>query len=205
MTNAIFTDLDGVIRMWPPETHIQIEQAVGLPEGAIPRAAFSGDLLSLVVTGQISDDEWRRRIADLLLRKYPGACIKHAVELWSISPGKVNLEVLEIFRSSRKKAQLVLVTNATSRLNSDLQRLGISEDFDHIVNSSEVGHAKPDPGIFLAALNMAGIAPEQALFIDDNTDLVEAATRLGLSGHVFESANALRHKLLHLGLLQTHS
>ena len=203
MTNTIFTDLDGVIRLWPSETHIEIEREVGLPEGAIPEAAFSRELLSRVVTGRISDDEWRKRIADFLFRKYPGVCVRQAVELWSISPGKVDAEVLEIFRSSRKWAQLILVTNATSRLNSDLQRLGISEDFDHIVNSSEIGHAKSDSGIFLTAMNIAGTTPDQCLFIDDSPDLVESAIRLGMSGHVYECSSSLRHKLHQWRLFQT--
>ena len=59
MTNAILTDLDGVIRIWSPEIHRKAERATRLPGGAIPRAAFSDDLLPLVITGQISDEEWR--------------------------------------------------------------------------------------------------------------------------------------------------
>ena len=73
MTNAILTDLDGVIRIWSPEIHRKAERATGLPEGAIPSAAFSDDLLPLVITGQISDDEWRRRIADLLSEDFPNS------------------------------------------------------------------------------------------------------------------------------------
>ena len=152
MTNVILTDLDGVIRIWSPEIHRKAERVTGLPEGAIPRAAFSDDLLPLVITGQISDDEWRGRIADLLSQDFPDANAERAVALWSSSPGEVDLEVLEILRACRKRAKLVLVSNATSRLLSDLRRLGIAEDFDYIINSSEVGFAKPDPNIYSAAL-----------------------------------------------------
>ena len=62
-----------------------------------------------------------------------------------------------------KEAQLVLISNATSRLLSDLRRLGIAEDFDYIINSSEVGFAKPDPNIYSAALDTVGAAPGQHL------------------------------------------
>ena len=202
MTNVILTDLDGVIRIWSPEIHRQAERATGLPEGAILGAAFSDDLLPLVITGQISDDEWRGRIADLLSQNFPDANAEHAVELWSASPGEVNLEVMEILRACRKRAQLVLISNATSRLRSDLQRLGIAEDFDHIINSSEVGFAKPDPNIYSTALNTVGAAPGQALFIDDNAGHVAAAMRLGIAGHTYLGADDLRQKLNHLGLLQ---
>ena len=202
MKNIILTDLDGVIRIWSPEIHRKAERATGLPEGAIPGAAFSDDLLPLVITGQISDDEWRGRIEDLLNQNFPDANAEHAVELWSASPGEVNFEVLGILQACRRKAKLVLISNATSRLSSDLQRLGIAEDFDHIINSSEVGFAKPDPNIYFAALNTVGAMPEQALFIDDNAGHVAAATRLGIAGHTYAGADSLRQKLNHLGLLQ---
>ena len=201
MTNAILTDLDGVIRIWSPEIHLKAERATGLPEGAILGTAFSDDLLPLVITGQISDDEWRRRIADLLSKDFPEANAERAVALWSASPGEVDLEVLGILRACRKRTQLVLISNATSRLPSDLQRLGIAEDFDYIINSSEVGFAKPDPNIYFAALNTVEATPEQALFIDDNAGHVAAATRLGIAGHTYVGADALRHKLDHLGIL----
>lgn len=202
MTNAILTDLDGVIRIWSSEIHRKAERVTGLPEEAIPRAAFSDDLLPLVITGKISDDEWRRRIADLLSKDFPEANAERAVELWSASPGEVNLEVLEILQTCRKRARLVLISNATSRLPSDLRRLGIAGDFDYIINSSEVGFAKPDPNIYFAALNTVEATPEQALFIDDNAGHVAAAMRLGIAGHTYAGADALRQKLNHLGLLQ---
>lgn len=202
MTNVILTDLDGVIRIWSSEIHRKTERATGLPEEAIPRTAFSDDLLPLVITGKISDDEWRRRIADLLSKNFPEANAERAVELWSASPGEVDSEVLEILQTCRKRARLVLISNATSRLPSDLRRLGIAEDFDYIINSSEVGFAKPDPNIYFAALNTVEATPEQALFIDDNAGHVAAAMRLGIAGHTYAGADDLRHKLEHLGLLQ---
>ena len=201
MTNAILTDLDGVIRIWSPEIHLKAERATGLPEGAILGIAFSDGLLPLVITGQISDDEWRRRIADLLSKDFPNTNAERAVELWSASPGKVDTEVLEILRACREKAKLVLISNATSRLPSDLRRLGIAGDFDYIINSSEVGSVKPDPKIYFAALDTVGATPEQALFIDDNAGHVAAATRLGIAGHTYAGADGLRQKLNHLGLL----
>ena len=202
MTNVILTDLDGVIRIWSPEIHRKAERATGLPEGAIFGIAFSDDLLPLVITGQISDDEWRRKIVDLLSGDFPEANAERAVELWSASPGEVDTEVLEILRACREKAKLVLISNATSRLRSDLRRLGIAEDFDYIINSSEVGFAKPDPNIYFTALDTVGATPGQALFIDDKAGHVAAATRLGIAGHTYTGADGLRQKLDHLGLLQ---
>ena len=62
--------------------------------------------------------------------------------------------------------KVVLITNATSRLSDDLRRLGLDGAFDHVVNSSAVGAAKPDPAIFRTALAVAGVEVADALFVD---------------------------------------
>ena len=195
MTNAILTDLDGVIRIWSPETHRKAERATGLPENAISRAAFSDDLLLQVITGRISDDEWRRKIADLLSKDFPEAYAERAVELWSSSPGAVDLEVLGILRACRKKARLALISNATSRLLSDLRRLGIAEDFDYIINSSEVGirktrsqHLLRSPGYRGSSTGAGSVHRRQRRACGSGN------ARLGIAGHTYVGADGLRHE-----------
>ncbi len=50
--------------------------------------------------------------------------------------------------------------------------------------SNEVGLLKPDPAIYRLALDRLGVAPAQALFVDDLAANVAAAHALGLSGVV---------------------
>jgi len=47
---------------------------------------------------------------------------------------------------------VVLTTNATSRLTSDLNCLAVTDYFDRVVNSSEIGCIKPEPEYFLHAI-----------------------------------------------------
>ena len=105
------------------------------------------------------------------------------MRLWSCSPGEIDTDVLDLLLRCRDSASLVLITNATTRLDSDLNRLGIGQAFDHVVNSSAVGHVKPHPGIFNAALDVLGIGADEAFFIDDRADNVNAAAELGMDGH----------------------
>ena len=49
--------------------------------------------------------------------------------------------------------------------------------------SYAVGRLKPDADYFEHVLNTLGIAPERALFMDDNAVNVEAAARLGIIAH----------------------
>lgn len=62
---VLMVDLDGVIRPWEGQDG-RIEPSYGLPKGAIRQIPFSPNLLSLAVTGQITDEEWRQRIAERL-------------------------------------------------------------------------------------------------------------------------------------------
>ena len=50
--------------------------------------------------------------------------------------------------------------------------------------SNEVGLLKPDPAIFETALDLLGVLPQQAIFVDDIAENVEAARELGMAGIV---------------------
>ena len=58
--------------------------------------------------------------------------------------------------------------------------LPVDELFDFVVDSSEVGVRKPDPAIFEKALALAGLTPEQVLFLDDFEGNVIAASALNI-------------------------
>lgn len=61
----------------------------------------------------------------------------------------------------------------------------VDELFDAVIDSCEVGFRKPDPRIFHAALDaLGGVAPANALFLDDYEGNVTAARSLGLHGIV---------------------
>ena len=143
MIRALLIDLDGVVRLWRADDDARAEQLAGLPAGAILEAAFADDLLPLVTTGHITDEAWRKHVGTNLAKSFPKAKVTQAVEVWSESPGEVDSDVLSLIRACRHTTRIVLVTNATSRLPKDLERLGLLGEFDHIVNSSEVGCFKP--------------------------------------------------------------
>lgn len=198
---ALLIDLDGVLRLWSPDNDRLAERVGGLPAGAIRRAAFSKDLLLPAITGLVSDEQWRQQVLDRLRAEFPAADTERAVQTWSESSGAVDQAVLRIVRACRRAARVALVTNATSRLPRDLERLGIGDEFDAVVNSSVVGAAKPQEDIYMAALASAGVPAAQAMFVDDSPANVEAAVGLGMVGHLYRDAQALHAQLVHAGLI----
>jgi putative hydrolase of the HAD superfamily len=58
--------------------------------------------------------------------------------------------------------------------------LPLDELFDVVVDSSEVGMRKPDPGIYLLTCRKLGVGPEECIFVDDLECNVVAAAALGM-------------------------
>lgn len=200
MPQALLIDLDGVLRSWPASHDHAIEQATGIAASTIRAVAFAPELLEPAITGRCRDAEWREGIAAQLQRAYPAGRVAEAVRRWSM-PGSVDGTVLALVQACRPRSRVVLVTNATSRLAQDLACLELADAFDAIINSSEVGAAKPAPAIFAAALQAAGVAATDALFVDDSAGHVAAASALGIHGHHFQNAARLRVALQAGGLL----
>lgn len=197
---AILTDFDGVIRRWPASRVRAIERDAGLPPGAILATAFSPDLLRPAITGRVSDGAWRERVAARLSELHPGTDARHAVAAWSASPGRVDRTVLDLLRSCRTGLRVVLVSNATSRLPRDLDRLGIANAFDAVVASCDVGAVKPQAAMYREALRRAGARADEAFFVDDNESNVAAAAALGMHAHAFTGVVGLRRALRGLGV-----
>ena len=196
---AILIDLDGVIRRWPANDHA-LEQRFGLPPDAIRAEAFSRHRLRPAIRGTVSDDEWRRGVADALRERHPGADAIGAVTAWSAGIGTVDARVLELLEACAPVSGRVLLTNATSRLNDDLAAHGLSTRFGAVVNSSEVGAVKPEPAIFEAAIRACGREADEIVYVDDDRGNVASGCAMGLRGHRYENEASLRAFLTRSGM-----
>lgn len=180
---TLMIDFDGVIRRWPTSDY-PIEQEHGLPENSIRQIAFSPVLLEPAIRGEVADSQWRANIANELQHKFPDASAEDAVREWSLSCGAVDSVMIE-FLADLSHCSLVLATNATDRLYTDLKTLGLDRQFQTIINSSDLGFVKPEPAFYRTALGKLGASSESTLFVDDSLENTEAAISLGISSHQF--------------------
>lgn len=178
--NQVFVfDLDGVIRHWDPDIVANAERSHGLPSGALFATSFEPDLLLSAVTGVITDEVWRSEVTRLLLREYPAADGAGAVAEWSLPIGEIVEGSVDVLRRARERGTVCLLSNATSRLRSDLAALGITDEFDHIFNSSEIGYAKPDERVFEHVERRFGVSADRIIYIDDGAGNIDAAAKRG--------------------------
>ncbi len=125
-----------------------------------------------------------------------------AVKAWSASPGVVEPAALGVLQKARAVAALGLVTNATSRLADDLSRLALADAFDFIVNSADIGCAKPSACFYEHAARRCGCDRDEVLFVDDRLENVDAATRFGFRGHHFRDPVTLQRVLRECGVIR---
>jgi putative hydrolase of the HAD superfamily len=77
--------------------------------------------------------------------------------------------------------RLVAASNWDSSLPEVLERTGLAPLLDGVVSSAAAGAAKPDPRLFEAALELAGVAPADALHVGDRPDNdVQGAHAVGM-------------------------
>lgn len=74
--------------------------------------------------------------------------------------------------------------------------------FRDVVVSGDEKLTKPHAAIYHLALERFGLAPEDAIFVDDNLDNVAGAKAIGIHGIPFTDAMALRRALIGFGLLR---
>jgi HAD superfamily hydrolase (TIGR01509 family) len=68
------------------------------------------------------------------------------------------------------------------------------------VFSFDVNTRKPEPAIYLKALELAGADPEESLFIDDVQANIQQAEKLGFHGTHFITVDSMVKKMQALGL-----
>ncbi len=168
------------IDLW---NHIYVSRAwEDAKRGRIAYDAFWGDRLrALGLDMGDAQDAFKRRL------------FKH----WGLLPGMRTL----VCKLSDHYRLAVLSNTARRNFRAYLSERRGLDLFDIVVGSAEVGIAKPDPAIYRLALDRLGIAPGEALFVDDMPRNTRAAEKLGIPTILFTGAEPLRAELERRGVL----
>ena len=110
--------------------------------------------------------------------------------LWT----RPNPETLELAREIKAAgSKIAILSNMTFELLAILRaKFDWLDEFDVQIWSCEHGCAKPDDSIYSSCLAGLDCDARRALFFDDRPRNVEAAKRVGIDAHVFESAAKAR-------------
>ena len=89
---------------------------------------------------------------------------------------------IELVERLRGRVPLGLASNSPRRLiDTALASAGLTDAFGAIVSSDDVEHAKPAPDIYLEACRRLGVAPVDALALEDSASGIAAAKAAGMA------------------------
>ena len=97
--------------------------------------------------------------------------------------------------SLRQRHRLGVISNADGKIADVLARCGIADCFESITDSGNVGHEKPHPAIFEAALREMKADAAESLYVGDvySVDYV-GARQAGMQAILFDVAGAYRER-----------
>lgn len=118
-----------------------------------------------------------RKLAQL--HAYPDCLVDEAFDVFIRARNEVTLydEVLPALERLRGNFRLFTASNG----NADLGQIGIAHFFERSVAARDVGAAKPDPKIFIKAVEDTGLALDEVAYVGDDPIMdVVGARRAGM-------------------------
>jgi len=182
---ALLMDADGVTQ-YPQSGWLKEMTRLGGPHFVME--AFRHEKTTL--TGEVDLHEILTR---LLRSGERTATANDILEVWY----RVELDRFMLDLVDRVRAAGVITALATNQQSYRggfmLANLPYDDHFDHQFHSFQVGLAKPDPAFFTHIVDTLGVAPEEAVFVDDMAVNVRGARKAGLNAVHFAGTDTYGH------------
>ena len=203
--STLFLDIGQVLVGLDFETAIaRIQTLTPLSRQEVEQRLTGSPELLLYEKGRISTLNFFRRLSDLLEMDISLDLFEKtwtSVFILETDHG-TGLISPEFFWRLKAKYPVIALSNINQLHFEYLSQFHpLVSEFDEYVLSFQVGSVKPDPPIYRAALEKADSSPQEALFVDDRIENIEAAEKLGMRGVLFVSEAQLEENLRDLGAL----
>lgn len=182
MYTAIIFDLDGVITDTARFHYLawkRLAEGLGIPfdeafNEQLKGVDRMGSLDLILKRGGLDPDQAERlRLADQKNEDYKKLVVTMTRD--DLLPGA--LEALQAARELGLKTGLASVSKNAGTI---LERLGIVDLFDYVVDANLIKRGKPDPEIFLTAAERLGVVPASCLGVEDAAVGVQAIKSAGM-------------------------
>ncbi len=177
---AIIFDLDGVITD-TAEYHYQAWQRLadeeGLPFGRKVNEHLRGvgrrESLEIILAGRPATEAAIAEMTDRKNRYYVAL-------LEQVSPADLLPGALELLHEARAAGLKIGIGSVSKNTPIVIERLGIAELLDAVVDGHIVARSKPAPDIFLKAAELLGVPPAACAVVEDAAVGVDAALAAGM-------------------------
>jgi epoxide hydrolase-like predicted phosphatase len=196
--NIIF-DLGGVLLNINPLLSLNEFARLGETDPVTLRNKLANErIFEKFDTGNLSPEQFRSELCRILNHKLNDTEIDKA---WNILLLDFPFPRVQLLQQLRKNYRIFLLSNTniihywyyTAEFYKN-NGFPMTELFDELFLSYEIGIHKPDAGIYTHVLKMAGLNPSECVFIDDSLQNVEAAALQGIAGiHIAENQDVTQY------------
>ncbi len=184
---SIVFDIGGVLLRSEDESgRIKLGEKYNLQPGWVEKLVFNSPAAQASSIGLVETDAIWQNVAEYLsLTK--SALKEFIYQFWQ--GDRIDYNLIKFLQNCRQKFKTALLTNAWMGARSDLlERYAIieGETVDHILISSEIGIAKPDPRIYQLLGEVLECHLHEILFVDDFIENILAAEELGIHAIHFQ-------------------
>ena len=185
---AVLFDLGGVLLRTEYQAPRQnLAERFGMDYEDIDKLVFASPTARQATVGEVTEEEhW---LAVMKLLKQPAEA-RHGIEHAFFGGDVLDRTLIQFLRSLRPQCKTGLISNAWSGLRGYIVREKFEDAFDAMVISAEVKVAKPSAKIYQIALEQLGVSPNEAVFVDDVWENIQACEKVGMKGVLFKSAEA---------------
>lgn len=185
---AVIFDFGGVIlRTINPEPRQQLAARLGVSLHDLYHQIFSSESARLATLGSIRTSEHWKQVQfhlNISNEELP----RVIQQFWD--GDRLDYSLVGYLRSLRPRYKTALLSNAWDNVRGLIENeWKIASAFDEVIISAEVGLMKPDHRIFQLALDRLGVAPGEAVFVDDFSENIDGARWLGLHAVLFQSTD----------------
>ncbi|MCF2488693.1 HAD family phosphatase [Dyadobacter sp. CY347] len=184
--NIIFDLGDVILNIDVPVASKSFAELSGREQAEILELFSKNALFRQFETGELDEAGFRNYVREIL--EFSDLSDEAIDTAWNSLLLDLPPERVELLQKLSKNYRLFLLSNTSSihitQVNKILEAsTGIKkldELFEIVFLSYEMGLMKPDPRIYQKVLEQAGLEAEETLFLDDNRDNIEAASKLGI-------------------------
>lgn len=184
MIQALIFDLDGVITD-SAEYHYQawkqLGESIGIPFDRAFNEQLKGisrmDSLERILAHGGKSNAYTQTEKEALAKQKNDAYLQ-LIE--AITPADLLPGIADFIREAKAQGLRLALASASKNGPFILEKLGITDAFETVVDPSVLSRGKPDPEIYIRGAQQLGVAPEQCIGVEDAEAGVAAIRAAGM-------------------------
>ena len=191
---AVIWDMGGVlVRTEDKAPRAALAQRFGMSYQDLEELIFSSDAGLRAQRGELSAKErWQYLPDEVPVQPEEIDAFHEAF----FGGDRVDATLIDYIRALRPRYRTGILSNAFSDLRRVMTQVWRIDDvFDSLIISAEVRCMKPEARIYQLAVQDLGVAPQEAVFIDDSMRNIDGSRAAGLQAVHFQSPAQARAEL----------